>query len=45
MRAAIVCRYLGSSTERVRQVFAQAWGALRPLMLGRPASAPRIWLT
>ena len=45
MRAAIVCRYLGGSTERVRQVFAQAWGALRPLMLGRPASAPRIWLT
>ena len=45
MRAAIVCRYLGQSTERARQVFAQAWGALRPLVLGRPASAPRIWLT
>ena len=45
MRAAIVCRYLGSSTERARHVFAQAWGALRPLVLGRPASPPRIWLT
>ncbi|HKO47946.1 MAG TPA: urease accessory protein UreD [Polyangiaceae bacterium] len=45
LRAAIVCRYLGSSTERARQVFTQAWAALRPLVLGRPASPPRIWLT
>jgi urease accessory protein len=45
MRAAIVCRYLGSSTERARHVFAQAWAAVRPILLGRPASAPRIWLT
>jgi urease accessory protein len=45
MRSAIVCRYLGSSTERARAVFAQAWAALRPAILGRPASPPRIWLT
>ena len=45
MRGAIVCRYLGRSTERARHVFAQAWAALRPLVLGRPASPPRIWLT
>ncbi|HEX2669642.1 MAG TPA: urease accessory protein UreD [Polyangiaceae bacterium] len=45
MRAAIVCRYLGSSTERARAVFAQAWAALRPAVIGRPASPPRIWLT
>ena len=45
MRSAIVCRYLGDSTERARQVFARAWSALRPLLLGRPACAPRIWLT
>jgi len=45
MRAAIVCRYLGNSTERARHVFAQAWAALRPLVLGRPACPPRIWLT
>jgi len=45
MRAAIVCRYLGSSTERARHVFAQAWAALRPFVVGRPASPPRIWLT
>lgn len=45
MRSAIVCRYLGDSTERARQVFARAWSALRPILLGRPACAPRIWLT
>jgi urease accessory protein len=44
-RFAIVCRYLGGSTERARQVFSQVWAALRPLLLGRPASPPRIWLT
>jgi urease accessory protein len=44
-RFAIVCRYLGDNTERARQVFTQAWAALRPLLLGRPASPPRIWLT
>jgi urease accessory protein len=45
LRAAIVCRYLGSSTERARHVFGQAWATLRPLLFGRSASAPRIWLT
>jgi len=45
MRAAIVCRYLGNSTERARSVFARAWAALRPFVLGRSASPPRIWLT
>ncbi|HEX3855426.1 MAG TPA: urease accessory protein UreD [Polyangiaceae bacterium] len=44
-RFAIVCRYLGNNTERARQVFTRAWAALRPLLLGRPASPPRIWLT
>ncbi len=45
MRSAIVCRYLGDSTERARQTFGRAWGALRPLLLDRPACPPRIWLT
>ncbi|MEP7052727.1 MAG: urease accessory protein UreD [Pseudomonadota bacterium] len=44
-RSVIVCRYLGDSTERARQAFTQAWSALRPILLGRPACAPRIWLT
>lgn len=45
LREVIVCRYLGNSTERARQLFSRAWAALRPLLLGRPASPPRIWLT
>lgn len=45
LRAVIVCRYLGSSTERAKHVFTKAWSALRPLVLGRVASPPRIWLT
>jgi urease accessory protein len=44
-RGAIVCRYLGEGTERARAVFAQAWATLRPIVFGRPASPPRIWLT
>ena len=44
-REAIVCRYLGGGTERARAVFAQAWAALRPIVFGRAASPPRIWLT
>jgi urease accessory protein len=44
-RSVIVCRYLGDNTERARGVFTQAWAALRPILLGRPASPPRIWLT
>ncbi|MEO7035487.1 MAG: urease accessory protein UreD [Polyangiaceae bacterium] len=44
-RSVIVCRYLGDNTERARQVFTLAWTALRPILLGRPASSPRIWLT
>jgi urease accessory protein len=45
LRAAIVCRYLGGSSERARRIFSEAWAALRPTLLGRPASPPRIWLT
>lgn len=44
-RAAIVCRYLGDGTERARAVFLQAWAALRPIVFGRAANPPRIWLT
>ncbi len=44
-REAIVCRYLGDSTERARTLFARAWAVLRPLVLGRAANPPRIWLT
>jgi len=42
---AIVARYLGSSAERARDCFTEIWRRLRPGLLGRPASAPRIWQT
>jgi urease accessory protein len=44
-RGALVCRYLGASTERARALFSQAWVALRPIVFERAASPPRIWLT
>jgi urease accessory protein len=40
-----VVRYLGPSTEQARACFVRAWEVLRPLVLGVPASAPRIWAT
>jgi len=42
---ALVCRYLGPSAERARWFFHDAWAILRPALLGRAASAPRIWAT
>jgi len=42
---ALVCRYLGPSAERGRRFFHDAWEILRPVLLGRAASAPRIWAT
>lgn len=41
----IAGRYLGRSSEAARNYFAQLWRILRPALLGRPASAPRIWRT
>lgn len=41
----LVGRYLGASAERARALFARWWALLRPLLQGREACAPRIWLT
>jgi urease accessory protein len=41
----LVCRYLGSHTERARQRLGAAWQVLRPAVLGREAHVPRIWYT
>lgn len=41
----LVVRYLGNSTESVRQLFVHIWKVLRPLILQREACVPRIWLT
>jgi urease accessory protein len=41
----LVARCLASATEPVQRVFYSLWQALRPLLLGRAACAPRIWAT
>jgi urease accessory protein len=41
----LIARYLGPSVERARGLFVGLWSLLRPALLGRPASAPRIWRT
>jgi urease accessory protein len=41
----LICRYLGASAERARAHFARVWAVVRPALLGRPASPPRIWST
>jgi urease accessory protein len=39
----LVIRYVGSSTTHARECFTRAWLLLRPLLLNRTASPPRIW--
>lgn len=41
----LVARALGDNAERMRALFGRLWAALRPMLLGRPALAPRIWAT
>lgn len=41
----LVCRFLGKQGAHARQAFTQAWTAIRPLMLERPACEPRVWAT
>ena len=41
----LVVRYLGNSTERAQRLFRAIWEQLRPSVLGRSASPPRIWAT
>jgi Urease accessory protein UreH len=40
-----VARYLGDDAEAARHYFAQIWACLRPELLGRDATPPRIWST
>ncbi len=39
----LVCRYLGDSSEQAFLWFAALWTLLRPALLGRVATAPRLW--
>lgn len=41
----LVARYRGDSGEAARGYFGRLWGTLRPPLVGRAASAPRIWRT
>ncbi|MFZ5595240.1 MAG: urease accessory protein UreD [Pseudomonadota bacterium] len=41
----LVCRYLGDHAEDARRYFILVWETLRPLVMQRPACAPRIWAT
>ena len=41
----LVCCYLGRQGERARHWFEEIWRVIRPLLLSREASAPRIWRT
>jgi len=43
--AVTVCRYLGAQAGDARACLGQAWDILRRHLLGKPASAPRIWTT
>lgn len=41
----LVVRYLGNSTEKAQKLFRAVWQRLRPAVMGREASLPRIWAT
>ncbi|WP_169393172.1 MULTISPECIES: urease accessory protein UreD [Psychrobacter] len=41
----LLVRYLGSDMNACRSGMWQAWSMIRPMVLGRPACIPRIWLT
>lgn len=45
LKGVLVCRYLGSSTQRASRLFKHIWSLLRPLVLDKTAVAPRIWST
>ena len=42
---ALVGRYLGASTERARHYLQELWTIIRPVLLQRAATPPRIWAT
>jgi urease accessory protein len=41
----VVVRHLGRSSEAARAVLLAAWRRLRPALLGREATVPRLWTT
>jgi urease accessory protein len=41
----LLVRAVGESPEQIRHALAAAWAVLRPILIGRAAVAPRIWMT
>lgn len=41
----LLVRYLGSGAESAKTLFVELWKHLRPVVMNRPASIPRIWST
>lgn len=41
----LVLRYLGNSTEQAHRLLRSAWQTLRPAVMGKPTTPPRIWNT
>ncbi len=43
LQKGVLCRYRGPSSEAAHRWFVAVWQVLRPLYLGRPAVASRVW--
>jgi urease accessory protein len=41
----LICRALGSQTDAVRRALTNIWSLIRPHIIGRAATTPRIWST
>lgn len=41
----LVCRALAAQGEPIKRAFIECWQTLRPRLLDRPATPPRIWAT
>ncbi len=41
----LLVRAIGESPEQIRHALAAAWAVLRPILIGRAAIPPRIWMT
>jgi urease accessory protein len=41
----VILRGLAHHADALKRHFFQAWAILRPILMGRPATAPRIWAT
>lgn len=45
LKSVVVARYLGHSSEVARRLMTDAWRCLRPSLIGRDGTVPRVWNT